>query len=251
MNRNHSHEAIILSARSIGELHRGVTAFTPDAGLLSLIAFGAQKHTAKLRISTETFLHCRLGVYSDPVKQSNKITDVEVLDSYDGIRQSLERLTVASLAGEVVLRAMGGGDENPRLFSLLLDTLTALDSANPREASRLAVQFMARFLSSEGSLPPFDSCSECGRPFRDDESAHPARSAEGLLCASCCLAVSPENQIIPSARRYIVHTLPAPLATARRVDLADAAFGALSLYLVSLTEDHIGTRIHSLSMGGL
>jgi DNA repair protein RecO (recombination protein O) len=127
MFRHSFSQVIVLHVYNIGEYHRGITLLTPEQGIISAIAHGAKKIKSRFRSVAETFTLARVYLYYDPVKQSYKITDMEAVETFPGIRQSLVRFYTASLWTEIVIKSFGGGGHGPELFELLAQCLRQIN----------------------------------------------------------------------------------------------------------------------------
>lgn len=151
MNRYSSGEAIILENRRIGEIHRGVSLFTPDSGVVRAIAYGAYSHKGSLRGVTVPFVHGTVWLYHEPARSRIKLTDIDVIHMFHEIREDLLRFYSAGLWSEVVLRSFGGGEAACELFDLFREALQILCSCNEGTTRRLSAQFQLRFLALAGA----------------------------------------------------------------------------------------------------
>ena len=78
-------------------------------------------------------------------------------------------------------------EENPPLFSLLLETLNAIDRST-RNYQSLARSFQVRLVSLLGYAPALDICSECGRSLKDDEQSSDVGFqllSGAIICSTC------------------------------------------------------------------
>jgi DNA repair protein RecO (recombination protein O) len=210
-------QAIVLQSRQFGEIHKSVTLFTPGEGLVSAVAHGAKKMGSRLRSTTEVFCLSRVFLYTDPVSRTHKITDMEGLHLFHGIRGSLARYYAASLWAELILKSFAGGESARPLFGLFKESLALCEHASPETARALTLQFLWRYLVLTGHAPDLERCGECGRAFTDDEALAVAGAQGAALCRSCAGAAAVE---VPRAgRRYLLHTSGLDLAGAARVRL--------------------------------
>lgn len=234
MFRHSVTQAIVLQSRQFGEIHKSVTLFTPGEGLVTAVAHGAKKMGSRLRSTTEVFCLSRVFLYMDPVRRTYKITDMEGLRLFHGIRASLARYYAASLWAEVVLKSFAGGDSAGPLFGLLRESLSLCEEASPQTARCLSLQFLWRFLALTGHAPDFDRCGECGRAIGPDEPLALSSGEGAALCASCA---GPTAAEVPRAgRRYLAHTAGLALADAQRVRLDAATEAAVRALLLGLVQ---------------
>lgn len=234
MFRHSVTQAIVLQSRQFGEIHKSVTLFTPGDGLVTAVAHGAKKMGSRLRSTTEVFCLSRVFLYQDPVRRTYKITDMEGLRLFHGIRASLPRYYAASLWAELILKSFAGGDSAAPLFSLLRDSLSLCEEASPQTVRGLSLQFLWRFLALTGHSPALDRCGECGRAVDPDEPLALAAGEGVALCASCAGPASAEMPL--AGRRYLKHTARLALADALRVRLDAATETSLRALLLALVQ---------------
>lgn len=151
MNRYSSGEAIILENRRIGEIHKGVSLFTPDSGVVRAIAYGAYSHKGSLRGVTAPFVYGTVWLYHEPARSRIKLTDIDVIHMFHEIREDLLRFYSAGLWSEVVLRSFGGGEATAELFGLFRQSLELLCFSDESRTRRLSAQFQLRFLALAGA----------------------------------------------------------------------------------------------------
>jgi DNA repair protein RecO (recombination protein O) len=245
--RHSDTQAIVLQSRQFGEIHKSVTLFTPEEGLLQAIAHGAKKMASRLRSTTEVFCLSRVYLYHDPVRRSFKITDMEGLRLFHGIRSSLPRYYAASLWVEMILKSFAGGESARALFGLLKESLVLCEEASAETARLLSLQFLWRFLVLTGQAPDLERCSECGRPVGADE---PLAVGDGASrCPSCS---RPGARWLPGgARRYLLATGASPLVAAVRARLEGHVESALCAHLLSLVQEALELPLSPLTSGWL
>jgi DNA repair protein RecO (recombination protein O) len=243
--RHSATEAIVLKTTAIGEIHKGVTLFTPDGGLVTAIAHGAKKMASRLRSATEPFCLSRVYLYEDPVRRSVKITDMEPIQAFDSLRRSLRHFYTVSTWAEVVLRSFGGGEQSRELYALFRNCLREADARVAEEIPRLSVQFGWRFLGLEGSRPDLDRCTLCNRRLGLGDHGHAARGTTGIACERCS-GESAGIEIGPGVRRYLAATSAMVLGDAMRVGLTPGQEQVLSRWLYDVIEEVLEMRLNSL-----
>ena len=234
--------AIVLQSRAIGEIHKSVTMLTPGMGLVYAIAHGAKKMGSRLRSTTEIFCMSRVYLYTDPVRGSHKITDMEGLRLFDGIRSRLYRFYAASLWAETVLRSFGGGEHSP--FGLLRECLGLCESAGEAETDHLTIQFIWRYLRLMGYGPDLDACSACGAAAAEDEVLFLGGDSLALVCGRC--VGGDVVEFTAGARRYLIRTAAEPLVAVLRFRLAAAALTDLKALLVDAVQQVLEVRLNTV-----
>jgi DNA repair protein RecO len=192
MDRHQQSDAIILKADPVGEIHRNLVLLCPSLGLIWAMAHGARSAKGRLKSLSIPFLSGRFFLYHDPVRKSWKVTDVQVQNWFQGLRDDLEKFYAASYMAEVVLKSYGG--EPAAVHSLLLESLSALEAGRPGQFRHSLAQFIWRYLDLAGLQPSCESCSGCGgalfpagRPAAatDGVGAWYDPGAAGFVCGRC------------------------------------------------------------------
>ncbi len=247
MFRSSFTEAIVLRKTRVSEMHKGLTLLTPRRGLVQALAYGAYKIRSRFRSASEPYNHLKVYLYHDPVKDQYKITDMEVLDLFDGLRGDLPKFYAASLWAEAALKSYGAGEDSPELYGLLLGALRQLDRAAAEEVGAVSVQFLWRFMHLLGLMPDFGDCSRCGREIGDDEAVYFPSGDPAAVCLRCDPG---HSQVLPPrARRYLEKTLEMPFDPAVRVRVTPETLGALKQVSYRLVQDLLETSLNTIRSG--
>lgn len=110
--RSWSSEALILSVKDFGEGHRNAVLLLPGeehcSRILEAAVFGGPK--SKMRGLVVPYQSGTVWLYSNPIKNSNKITDFKVTEYRIGLRDNLTRLWCAAFASELAVKLKGNID---------------------------------------------------------------------------------------------------------------------------------------------
>ena len=166
-----------------GEADRILDLYTPDAGLVSGIAKGIRRTKSRFGGRLEPLSCVEFLAYRG--RSLDTITQVEVLRSFHGVREDLERLEAAGgLTRDV--RALSGGDEpDRRVFNLLYHGLDALEERST-ELKAVEPAFGLKLSILAGYAPQLDTCAGCDTEL--DAAEEPlgfAPDLGGMLCAGC------------------------------------------------------------------
>lgn len=123
-------EGIILKRRNFGEADRILTVFTFHRGKISVLARGVRKITSRRAGNVE--LLNRVQMYLYPGKNFLILTEATSLNTYQKLKSNLTLSTIAFHLIELTDRLTAENQENPLLYSNLLEVLTRL-SARPRQ----------------------------------------------------------------------------------------------------------------------
>lgn len=247
MSRTAKVEAVILKTYRIGEHHKGLTLFARGQGIIRAIAHGAYK--GRLASRTGFLTWARFETYTDPVKESVKITDVDVIDDYPGLHRSLERFYAASMCAELVVASYGAGeaeqgDETAPAFPLFVETLQVLAGAEPRKVQISAVLFAWRLISALGLRPDLDLCADTGALLEAEDESYYSR-VDGQLHSGT--SDDPNAFLVsPRARAYLAYTDKRPFGDAVLVAVSAPTLANVSGFLRSMVEEVFGTGIASL-----
>lgn len=276
--RNRIHDAVVLRSRESPSGDRILTLLTADSGLVDAFVFGGGR--SKLRSLASPYVHGRAFIYADPVKDYRKLSDFEVIESFTGIRESLQRLWGASVAAEMLIRSSGGGGDFDEVTALTLDTLRALDKADDDQTVYPTILFLWRLLVIIGLGPDIHACVACGRPLSafpsgEDSGGHSAgRNArpsavfldplqEGLLCLVCASrtgtygmeprgsdprdAANGQTEVSPGALRWLMRAEGLPFAAALRAGLDKLSLDSLESLVFSLARRAAETPLYTLA----
>ncbi|ULQ60641.1 DNA repair protein RecO [Brucepastera parasyntrophica] len=194
-NRSWSTEALVLSLSSFGEIHREAILLTKDQGLVRAALFGGAK--SRFRSLVSPFHTGTVWLYSNPVKNSTKITDFDVTAYRAGIRENLVRSWCASLAVEIVSRSQGIVDWV--LVNSFLDGVAVSDEA---ECRRALLRFLWRLLVSAGVKPDMEECLRCGEN-KENEVLYYFPHEDGCLCSNCARPEDRHFRLSPDSCSYL------------------------------------------------
>ena len=247
MERRHSTQAIVLRTYPVGEIHRGVVMLTSDEGLVRAIAHGALSQKGKLRGSTVPFTLGECFLYTDPARQSSKITDMRPTAYFVGLREDIKRFYTASLWSEIILATFASGGSPASLFALFTDALHYLDRSGSEEADCISIQFIWRFLELAGSRPELGVCACSGEQIPPAASIYYAPGERGF-----CLRAFADDSMIrwsAGAAAYVRHTEALELSDALRVAPPPGAIMRIKRVLYHMVQDLVETPLHTIRIG--
>jgi DNA repair protein RecO (recombination protein O) len=222
MTRTASCHALVLRVRPSGE-HREAEFLTPEEGIIRATVFGGPK--SHLRSHVAPFHSGTLWIYRDPVKDTRRVNDFDVVSWRLGLRELYERAGAAAAMAGLVLESRGGGGAFARASELVRESLDALESADEACCPRLLASFMWNWAGLLGQRPSLRRCSSCACEPVDDEVVWFIRG-EGLLCGRCIRRAAGLGEggytgpaLGPGARRWLLAVEGRPPARVSRVSL--------------------------------
>ena len=178
-------QAFILSTLNYGESDRIVSMFTLEHGRLKAFARGARNSRKRFGASLENFARVEAEVKTG--RGLHTLNQAEISNIFINIRNSLEGISAALYACELVDAMTPEGEPIPRLFRLLNAYLERLDSAEANGNQRRF--FELNLLNILGYKPSLQSCPNCDAPF---EIAGAAMNNRGeLTCRNCSVGGRP------------------------------------------------------------
>ncbi len=173
-------EAVILRRQPFGEADRLLTLYTPGMGKIRALAKGVRKPTSRKAGHVELFTHSTLLIAKG--KSLDLITQADTVNAFLPLRVDLERASHAYYLAELVDRFTEEGDENRRLFDLLLSALFWLGEAE--DIGLVLRYFDLRLLDYVGYRPELFRCVLCAQPLKQGAALF-APAEGGVLCPSC------------------------------------------------------------------
>jgi DNA repair protein RecO (recombination protein O) len=159
MSRTFTFTALVLRTRPSGESNRDVWFLTAEEGLLQATVFGGPK--SRLRAHAAPFHSGTLWIYRDPVRNSRKVTDFDVVSWRPGLREQYDRALAADALAETILASHGGGGNWEAAFTLAGGSLDALEGAEDQHCLPIILHFFWNWLDILGlrpeSPPPLDA----------------------------------------------------------------------------------------------
>jgi len=173
-------EAIVLRQRRLGEADRILTLFTPTYGKMDVKARGVRKTTSRMSGHLQPLTRCMLQMAQGHV--SDVVTGCETLESFQSLRDDLDRLSRALYVVELVDRMTAEGAPGFGTYRLLLDTLRRLHGT---ENADLAVRsFEMRLMDQSGFRPELERCVACDIALQEEQNFFAPQSG-GTVCPAC------------------------------------------------------------------
>ena len=171
-------EGVILQTADFGDANRVVTLYTKEFGKLEVNAYGCRRAKNPLSGATQTFNH--IAVEISKGAKVDAIRDADILHFYPNLTADIERLSYAALFFEIINRMTLPRLHEPNIFHLLVKSLPALDSRNPRIAAMIGI---CQFMQLSGVQLNFTNCVHCGEKIEGDAGI--SLIDGGAVCMNC------------------------------------------------------------------
>jgi DNA repair protein RecO (recombination protein O) len=243
MARTFTYSALVLRVRAMGESNREAWFLTAEEGILRATLFGGPK--SRLRSHVAPFHRGTLWIYHDPVRDTRKVTDFDVLAWRPGIRETYHRSMAALSLVETILASHGGGGNWAEALSLIDKTLDALEAADEGTGLRIVIHFLWNWAELLGIRPPLSRCSSCACEAGTDEVLWYSPEDGGLLCASCGENRRDLLSLGPGGRRWLKTVESLSPALLSRYTPEEESFRQVRALVLGIVSAALGRRLDS------
>lgn len=173
-------KALVLREVNYKEADKILTALTADEGKMTVSARGVRRKSGATAAACQQLCWGEFTLYEYQGRWAVKEAAAE--RRFEGVRGDLEKLALASYFAEVTETLAEEGQPEPKLLSLTLNSLHALDKLSlPLTQVKTAFEWKAMALA--GYEPMTDGCAVCGREPPESPQIH---LGEGVVhCAPC------------------------------------------------------------------
>lgn len=162
-------DAVVVRSMKYGDTSKIVTFYTRQFGKLKGIAKGARRRGNKFGASLEPMSYVTLVLYKKEHRDLHLISQCDQIRSFGTLQDSIEKMSAGLSVLELVDGLSHEEEENHALFSLIVETLSVLDSSS-RNYQSLARSFQLKLASLLGYAPSLNVCVQCGKPLGEDNS---------------------------------------------------------------------------------
>ena len=216
-------EAVVLRSMKYRETSKIVTFYTRNFGKVKAIAKGARQSKSKFGSSLEPMSYVLAVLHRKEHRVLQLISQCDLIKPFRHLSEDLAKIAVCMSAIELIDKVSHDEEKNEKLFRLLLDVLSAANSAT-KKPWNLLYGFEIQLAGILGFQPNFEKCVLCGKAvlIGNDHSTLVAfhLGKGGPLCSSCSEHVGFKARISSDALRIL-----AQLAGLRTMEaIADLGF---------------------------
>jgi DNA repair protein RecO (recombination protein O) len=180
-------EAIVLKSIKFGDTSRIATLYTKDHGKVKVIAKGIRTPKSRLSGALQTFANIQAVFYKKSTSEIYLLSQADTIESHQALSKELNRYVFASASLELLDRLITGEESNTRIFELILETLSFMQSC-PEESLEKSFCFYALKLSDLlGYKPKFDKCTSCNKRLEMTPILFSPEKG-GIVCKRCSRA---------------------------------------------------------------
>ncbi|WP_243364527.1 DNA repair protein RecO [Fundidesulfovibrio terrae] len=177
-------KALVLKVGRFREVDAWVRLFSPRKGIFNAFAFGGSVSRRRFLGCLDPFNLVAFKVRTDSAKGYTYLLEGSLIASHPRLRQDTERLGMAVNCVKFLEAAHLGPSGSDAAFSLLLETLAALEESEepPR---MMPLYFRARMAFDQGFALQLDACARCGVDLTASGDAQLLVEQGRLHCMDC------------------------------------------------------------------
>lgn len=210
-------EAVVLRHTDWGEADRFLSLFTREKGKLRAVAKGIRRLHSRKAGHLEPFT--RVALLLAAGREMWIVTQAEAREIYQPIRDDLMRTGQAAYVIELLDKFTYEEGANPRLYDLLVDTLSLLsqetDLFYPLRVYEL------RLLDLLGFRPELYTCVRCQSEIQPQDQFFSAQLG-GALCPSCGPLAQEARAVSMPALKYLRHFQRSNYVESCRASISDS-----------------------------
>lgn len=175
-------DGVILKEQNIGEKDKLVTVLTRHNGLVRAFVRGAKSYKNRKCSSTGMFCYSKLSLYK--TKDSYIIDEAEPIETFFGLREDLERISLAQYFSELIMILVQEEEPAEEYLRLMLNSLHFLSKGiMPIEQIKAITEL--RLMCIAGYMPNLIACERCGE-YETDTMYFSVE--DGLLYCDNCMS---------------------------------------------------------------
>lgn len=195
---------MILQAFPYSDTSKILRLFSPELGLRSVIAKGAQRPKSRFGGLLEPFTEGEAHLFLKEGRDLHTLSGFDLVRSRQALGRDLTAFAAASLLAELVIRS-GTEEPQPQLFAALLDALERLAGAPAALIVGEAIGAVWELVAHLGYHPELDLCVGCSRPFQPEEATRFDVDAGGASCMRC----RPTGRVVDAVTRGEIRRMSA------------------------------------------
>lgn len=190
---------IIIKQTEFGETNRMLSIFTKEFGIISASVYGAKSIKSSKGAASQflCFAEFELSKGNSALYTVYSATAVE---SFYPIYEDIEKLALASYLCDITYFALGSGNKDEKVLSLLLNTLYAL-AYNNISLNKAKCVYELKLMSYTGYTPVLAKCVKCGNT---KDLVGFSQAYGGLMCSKCNANATVITKSALDAMNYIV-----------------------------------------------
>ncbi len=240
----HKTEAIVIDRKDYRETSYLLSFFTADFGKIHAQAKGAKRKIDKFGSSFVPLSFNKIVFYESVQGNLNIISQADLIEHFGGIDKDIEKYCYGSYFLELINAAMGIGDKNKEIFTLLKNFLSFLDEDD--KIPHIVQVFEIKFLNLSGVKPNLDCCVHCSSQILDKIKF--SYVLGGLLCEKCFGFDQSAQDLMQGTIATLKHIEKMELEKIRGFKIVPSVFIELEKILRTFINYHLTGDFKSLEL---
>lgn len=236
-------EGILLRRQDLRETSVVLVFYTKDFGKIKGVVRGVRGPRPQVTGgSLEIFALDEIVFYERKSSEFYTISQYDLLDFFNPIRESLEKLAYAAYIVELLDSVTALGDANRDVYDLLLNSLKLLSGeASSRRVTRI---FEIKLLHLLGLMPSLRLCANCDGALGSVTrfSIHHG----GLICRKCFETDPASFAILQGTAKFIEHIRGSAFEKVARVKVSASVGKELESVLRRFLDYYIERRLRTV-----
>ena len=208
-------EGIVLKEMRYKDTSKILSIFTKRYGKIAVMARGAYRPKSQIIVNTQPFSYNEYQLYKG--KNFYYLNQADIIDSFYDIREKIERVVYGQYMLELIEKSMEDGQENPKIFMLLLKGLNILSTMD-KDFLKFIIAYEIKFISFLGYRPFLNRCVLCGNENLNNIRYSPREG--GIICCNCFSLDSSSIYLDEKLYKGINELLYIPLDKIHKVQLS-------------------------------
>ena len=207
MSRNYTTNAINLTSYDLSENDKIIVMYSKEKGLIKGIAKGCKKPKSKLGAMMQALVANKMIINKG--RNLDIISQSEAIDSFKGLKQNFDKLSLSMYCAEVVSNYGIEEDSNSEnIYNLLYQTLSNISKSVSTVKTMLTIlRFQLKIMDMAGFQICLELCSNCGCDFDENNNYKFSISTGGVLCQRCYEKLTNINGKIVSIHPKVIQFL--------------------------------------------
>ena len=234
--------ALVIKSINLSESDRLVTFMTENHGKVKCVAKGARKIKNQFWGALEPMSLIHLIYFGKEHQSLFRLNHSDIIESFQTIRDDFDKLYTGVYFLDLLDAMILEGHREKKIFTLLYQSLAALNQQTELEPLRRL--FEIRLLSLSGYTPQLEHCVLC-RKLPENGMIPFSYAHNGILCNACSNRARVDIQFSTGTKNYIKKLLDVEIKTCERLKFPKAQTDEIEKVTHRLVLSHLGRELKS------
>jgi len=182
-----STDAIVLRTMKYGDTSKIVTLYSRKYGKIRVMAKGARTSKNKFGASLEPMVHSSVVMYKKEHRELHLLSKCEIASPFLGLNDDGGKMAIGLAMIELVNMVMHDEEENQPMYTLLLESLQAVDESE-KNPENIFFAFELRMAAIFGYGLNIQHCARCGRSLIEEGAtafSYILLASGSAVCSDC------------------------------------------------------------------